>query len=74
MRNGEKSGSICELADRIYVITKGLFQVEMPTSNLLLPRLQEIRAYFTQESATASSDAFVSVVVTQKMLNIFNKY
>lgn len=66
-----KVKSMCRIADRIYVITKGLFQVEMPTSNLFLPHLQEIRAYLTQESA--SSDAFVSLV-TQKMLIDFNKY
>ncbi|KNA21884.1 hypothetical protein SOVF_039210 [Spinacia oleracea] len=68
-----KVKSMCRIADRIYVITKGLFQVEMPTSNLFLPHLQEIRAYLTQESA--SSDAFVkAAVVLENIYKLYDVY
>ncbi|XP_021837123.2 zinc finger BED domain-containing protein RICESLEEPER 2-like [Spinacia oleracea] len=67
----EKVKRVCKIADRIYEITKGLFEFKRPTPNLFLPHLQEIRAYLVQESA--SSDAFVRLVAL-KMLEILNKY
>ncbi|KAL2893353.1 Zinc finger BED domain-containing protein RICESLEEPER 2 [Bienertia sinuspersici] len=67
----EKVRSMCRIADRIYGITKGLFEIKKPTPNHFLPHCQEIRAHLLKEST--SSDEFVRLVA-QKMLDIFNKY
>ncbi|CAO2831928.1 unnamed protein product [Amaranthus hypochondriacus] len=67
----ENVGSMCRIVDRIYEITKGLYEVKRPTANLFLPHMQEIRAYLVEQSA--SSDAFVRLV-TKKMCKTFDKY
>ncbi|KAL2893351.1 Zinc finger BED domain-containing protein RICESLEEPER 2 [Bienertia sinuspersici] len=67
----EKVRRICKIADRIYEITKGLFEIKKATPNLFLPHCQEIRAYLVKVST--SSDEFVRLVA-QKMLDIFNRY
>ncbi|CAO2831927.1 unnamed protein product [Amaranthus hypochondriacus] len=67
----EKARTVCTIADRIYEIVKGLFEVKSPTANLFLPHMQEIRAYLAEQSA--SSDAFVKLV-TKKMCKVFDKY
>ncbi|XP_057527250.1 zinc finger BED domain-containing protein RICESLEEPER 1-like [Amaranthus tricolor] len=67
----DKVKGVCTIANRMYEIVKGLFEIENPTANLFLPYMREILVYLTEESE--NSDAFVSSVATN-MLEYYKRF
>ncbi|CAO2838839.1 unnamed protein product [Amaranthus hypochondriacus] len=66
-----KVKGVCTIANRMYEIVKGLFEIENPTANLFLPYMHEILVYLAEESDNA--DAFVSSVA-KNMLEYYEQF